>query len=541
MPFPSRLLSDALRHPANLWQPGLLIFALNSLYHLLRDDHLLSALSTALPESLALTLLYVIGTQLSLVKASVFLLALPYAFFIPGWLNTPAALFTGAVTVLCFVLTIRSLADSTPGDREGMTLPAFLLIVVYVNLSGVGGYGYQSPDHSMHNSRLADLITNPWPVHYDIQGFGEKHLVYYMGYFLPAAVIGKLTSYDTAKYFLYLWAIFAMTLAFRWLQCLANRRLTAGLVGIFMIFGTLDLLNTWLAAPNTVGWLDYVLPMDIGLFEFITREIIGVFVGNYLSHTLQLYFAPHQVIAGWIGAGLLAHLYLSRQASGFLFAYALLCLWSPFVMLGLAPLVIVLALHLLREHTRALLSIPNILGAAVLLSLFVVFYISGSAEKNPSFSLLSQLHTPQHYLTMGLWFLAGWGMYALLLLPAAPQLEAREKILLAGLLLSLALLPAWIFGSYNDLLCRGNAPLMFLLLAFLLKAWTLYQHQQSRALLLAMGFCIAVGSLSALQQHIKAIYFYGQQQAPSTVTGFKYGWENLGSDNSIFGKYLRAD
>jgi len=515
-----------------------ILFCVDFFYQqLISSGSLVDTLKITAFEAVTLTTIYFVCTQKNIFKTSVVFLFIPYLFFIPGWLNLPTAIVMGGITVFCLFRTLSTPNSLAPISCDGKTLGAFLLIVCYINLSGSGGYGYQSPDFSMHNSRLSDLITLNWPIQYE----GNKHLVYYMGYFLPAAMIGTFSSYEIASYFLYFWSIFGMTLVFRWLQHLSGWHLTIWLVLPFMLFGSLDILNTFfIHVGGEVSPENILFPLDIGRFEFINREAIGFFLGNYLSHTLQLYFAPHQVIAGWIGMGLLAHLYLSRQPGQMLFIFSLLSLWSPFVMLGMGAMMMILLMDFARKDWRPVITLENTLGAFTVCLLFIIYYLGGSSERNPSINVLASLDTLHQYLALLILLIAGWGIYSVMILPYLHTQDSSQRWLFGGLITSLALLPLWTFGAYNDLFCRGSAPLMFLLMVFLLKATKYYRENKKPWLLCAIAVLFIAGSLSALQQHTKSVIFYGNIQAPSTVTRFKYGWENLGPDQSVFGKYFRA-
>lgn len=522
----------------HLLQIFFIFFALDFLYqYFVISELIFHAIRLSLLESIILCAIYFFCTQKNILKLSVIFLSVPYFLFIPGWLNVSTAIFFGGIMAIGLFQTLHLNNEKIPAPLDYGILPAFLLIIVYINLAGIGGYGYQSPDHSMHNSRLNDLILYDWPVKYA----ENKNLVYYTGYFLPASLIGKISNYGVASYFLYFWSIFGLTLAFRWLQYLSAWRLSGALVLIFMLFGSLDIFNSVFAGYHTdTSLINILFPLDIGRFEFITREQFNFFLGNYLSHTLQLYFAPHQVIAGWIGAGLLAHLYLSRQPRQILFIFSLLSLWSPFVMLGMSVLILIALIDLGKKDWRSVATIENVAGLISCL-LFVVYYLGGSAEKNPSFSIFDGLKTAKDYLALIMLLMAGWGVYAALLLPYIQQQDFHRRLLFGALLISLLLLPCWIFGSYNDLFCRGNAPLMFLLLVYLLRSTAYYWKQNNKWRAYSIAIFFLAGSLSALQQHAKALYFYGETLAPTTVIGGKYSWENLGPDHSIFGKYFRAD
>ena len=66
----------------------------------------------------------------------------------------------------------------------------FLICLVWVFWSGIGGYFFQSSDHGARNAIYNDLLNFNWPVIYE----KGRYLNYYFGYWLPSAFLTKVIS-----------------------------------------------------------------------------------------------------------------------------------------------------------------------------------------------------------------------------------------------------------------------------------------------------------------------------------------------------------
>lgn len=482
-------------------------------------------------------------TRLDLARVTLCFLALPYLIFIPGWLNITTATGVLLIFLYCIIQTLRHTRSITSAAITTQDVFAFVFIIAWVTLSGAGGEGAQTADYTIHNARLHDLITYVWPVHYG----DNQNFVSYVGYFLPAAIIGKVTSAEFAARCMHPWTVLGMTLAIRWLSVLSRWRFSAALVIIFIIFGPLDILNVlvldfYTQVPFEHGVAKMLENADY--LDFRTRYDIGFFIGNYLSNTFQLFWSPHQVIAGWLCISLMTYLFLQQQLRHFIFVYALLCLWSPLIMLALSPFVLLtVATSFANKRFNAAVSeiftITNTLGAGVITAIFVIFYLGGSPQDIPSRFIFESFDWKNNGGTLCLFYLSTWGLYVLLLAPFAAQLHTQHKQWFVFLLCSLLLLSIKSFGAFNDLLCRGSAPLMFLLLVFLLQAIKYYQQQKRIGV--AMLLCVLLaGSGSSFLQLRNAVYNYNHKPVViGSITTSSYAEENLGPDNSFFNRYFR--
>ncbi len=496
------------------------------------------------------TLLFHALTQRRLLAATLLFLALPYFLFAASWLQWPVALPVMATLGICLWRALKS-ARTMPGDSPAASATAstasptapplveptvrsllcFAVVVLWVHLSGAGGFGYQSVDYQMHNGRLQDLVQHAWPVRYG----QDQNLVFYLGYYLPAALVGKAFGYAIAQKALYLWTLVGVWQALLWLARLAGRRLSVALAVTFALFGALDLVGYWYARARLVPDGSYpLLPADLDHLCFWTSYAFQHFVGNYLSTTFQLYWAPHQVIAGWLVAAVVTSLFWQRRFESLVFAYSLLFFWSPLIALGLLPYLAVLLAASARHRWRELLSLQNLLAPAVLLVLFALFYAGGSAGTNPIAWIPSRVKLAQADFVL-LFYGLGFGVHLLAIAPTLRHFTPPQRVTLLALTANLLVAPLVSYGAFSDLFCRATAPLMFLLLVVGLRAAERYRPLVRRCLLLPL---LLLASGSAVHQFQTSIHDFGATQRPVSAPHYHFAYENLGPDSSFFARHL---
>lgn len=505
---------------------------------LLRQINITDCLWLAPLNASLYTTVFIVIFRIDLIKLSICYLALPYLIFFPGWLNTPAAIAAILIFTYSLYQALKNNASTSNKDLHIGELVAFIMILIWVNLSGAGGYGYQTSDYTIHNGRLLDLVNYSWPVHYE----PDKNFVYYIGYFLPSALTGKLLGYTTGMRSLFLWTVIGVALASRWLSILSGWKFSIFLVAAFALFGPLDILGYLY-----ISYTDKIKNPDVGLhqlwsllnsnsdnLDFWASLRSNFFLGNFLSNTFGLYWSPQQVTAGWIGAGMLAYLFYKERTHHFLFIFSLLSLWAPMVMIGMAPLVLIATILSIRKNWQSIITPENLIGGGSLVLLFIIFYSAGSATKNPSFWIFHA----GNYVDIALLLLFSWGIYLASLLPLLKVIDQKEKVWLGLIAISFATLSIRTYGDYNDLLCRGSAPLMFLMLAFFLRNIKKQWNERRTALTCALAVLFSIGTASALFQIKTAVFSYGKTQPTATVISYPNAYPNLGDDNNFFQKYL---
>ena len=156
-------------------------------------------------------------------------LVLPALFFAYGWLRSPFAVITIFVIIVFIAVStweiyravglLRHRLVGRSINDQSKTLIwlclAYLLIGIWLVLSGAGGFGYQNYDYITNNALFKDLIIKKWPITMMINGI-QTPVVYYLAYYLPGAAVGKILGWNAANVFIYLWTLIGTMLSFTW-------------------------------------------------------------------------------------------------------------------------------------------------------------------------------------------------------------------------------------------------------------------------------------------------------------------------------------
>ena len=141
-------------------------------------------------------------------RITIFYLTLPFIIFCMGWLRLSIAIPITALILWAIWQLLQHQSPITNSQLPNSQSTFYLLLLtgIWVFLSGVGGYTFQNWDHHWRNAVLHDLITYDWPVIYSSPEKGPiTMLVYYVGYWLPAALAGKIFGWQAANFVLFLW------------------------------------------------------------------------------------------------------------------------------------------------------------------------------------------------------------------------------------------------------------------------------------------------------------------------------------------------
>ena len=94
---------------------------------------------------------------------------------------------------------------------------ALVLIIIWVLLSGIGKVMYQNPDHTVRNGIFEMLIAHEWPIKGYIptdSGIKARGLIYYIGFWMPASLVGKLLGVNAGYVFQIIWAVLGIFLLY---------------------------------------------------------------------------------------------------------------------------------------------------------------------------------------------------------------------------------------------------------------------------------------------------------------------------------------
>jgi hypothetical protein len=423
-----------------------------------------------------------------LLATSTLYLAIPHLIFFFGWLKWPlalgAALSVGAALVGVLWTVLGSIVpeeqDEGHGERKlNFTRHDALMIgavaLIWLTISGVGGFVAQDLDWNKHNMVLNSLIRKPWPTVYEIYRV-DVPLVYYIGYYLPAAFVGKIVGSGSSWYWanqaLYWWSMGGLLLALLWF-CVLVRRVSYSVLLIFVLFSGLDVIGKVLA---TYGRLWNIAEKD--------WQHIDSWSGlwQYSSNATLLNWVPHQGLAGWVVMGMTLYCMVSlRRRELILLPFGLSALWSPFITVGMVPYVVLdflIAQGSLAQRIRHTVSVPNAVGLLALA--ITAFYFSAKATAGSpiviqdmlsGLSLASYAGPTWDAIAFLLFFcLLEFGLYAIVLYRSGAVQDERWRWVFDITVLTLSILPWFKFGVYNDLVMRASIPALFVLAVIVARA-----------------------------------------------------------------------
>ncbi|MBX3013968.1 MAG: hypothetical protein KF832_20770 [Caldilineaceae bacterium] len=417
-----------------------------------------------------------------LVGATLGYLTLPVFLFELGWLRTPWAISFMLLTAIGLGQTLaefgRTEALVVALDQwwQGVTRRGLLLTCLVcgglVLISGVGGYGYQTGDWTKHEILLKDLSDYPWPVFYTY--YDETvGLAYYLAYYLPAALVGKVGGILLANQALVLWTLAGLILAVCWFSVLTARSLSMGLT-FFILFSGLSVVGFFLRFYVPVNWLAGA--PDLNTAPWQTHPALWAAAWQYSPHVRGLFWVPQHVLPGWLITGLILFVCSMTSARGsLLFLWSLSALWSPFITIGLLPLFVADLLprpdSRFGTRLRAYLSVAN--GCGLLLFLLMAcFYATKLEPIAPVLNqgmrvgislveLARQAGWPRTLFSYALFCLLEFGIF--IVLDRDQALRTKPALRWAYWLnfLWLAVLPLLILGEHNDLSMRASIPALF--------------------------------------------------------------------------------
>lgn len=484
-----------------------------------------------------------------LVTATLSYLALPFFLFCFGWLRLPWA-FGFALVVGCGLwLTLadfrrEALDQALRSWWQTVTWRGIAVILAIclglILISGVGGYGYQTGDWAKHEILLKDLVDYSWPVFYEYYGV-TIGLVYYVAYYLPPALVGKLGGILLANQALVVWTLAGLILSVFWFALLIKRSLVSGL-GFFLLFSGLSSIGFLLRFYAPVSILAGA--PDLNTAPWQTHPALWAAVWQYSPHVRGLFWVPQHVLPGWLlTAMVLFMLATTTTRRSLLFLWALSALWSPFVTIGLAPFFLADLLPRpqsnLANRLRAYLSVANGCGLA-LFGLMAAFYATKLTPIVPVLNQgmriglsLAELAPHDSWLRVivsyVLFCLLEFGVYFLLdrgrAVKGLPTLRWSYWLVL----LWLGGLPLLVLGQHNDLTMRASIPALFFVAVVVGRnGFGFAQGGRWRKLLWAA--VLVLGALSP-------IYEVGYQLAKAYAQGTLYAFE-LNPNRNLAEKYV---
>lgn len=430
--------------------------------------------------------------------AALLYVALPTLIFLIGWLRWWAALPLVTLTVVSIAQYCRR---SDVAWTQPYTRPALFFIIViafvWASLGGAGHFFETNPDWLIRDKVLGDLTLTPWPPAYQV-GEVEAHLLRSaFGFFLPAAVVGKLFGIAWVDVALFIYCALGCSLFFLLLPL--TKRLGWPLF-------------TLLLTPIFFSGMDYLgIVLITGTTPIFPLRLEWWVPFSYSSFTGQMHWAPNHVIPVWL-VTLLFYRHWGHRAwpALFMVMLPLTVIWTPFAVAAIFPFLVFGIIAWFRSGLSffdARISVVQ-LGTALLLSALTVRFITLDlaaiptlpSEKSAAHWSLSTDQIADKYL---LFTLMEFGILALLLARGV-----RHSFGIFWIACALLVVIPWLkFGPSNDLILRLSIPcLLVLMIALMLQIQDALKARTTNGRVAAIVLVFLIGAATPFNEMFRALF-----------------------------------
>ncbi|MGO9513437.1 MAG: hypothetical protein ACLP2F_07305 [Steroidobacteraceae bacterium] len=426
-------------------------------------------------------------------------LTFPLVVFLIGWFEVWAAV----PLLACAAYALKPLAAALPvgGARLPLTPLQFAVAIAvgcaWTVCGGTGHFVFANADWHIRDAVLHDLVAGRWPVGYGVLGGKDTLLRAPIGYYVPAALVGKWGGLLAAHFAMAAWTAVGATLFLLQVLSLTPSRAGAALMAaaVVVLFSGFDIIGSLLDVPHFIAHWDIT-----GHLEWWAGSY------QYSSMTTQLFWVPHHALSGWLTMGLLCRDQRGTPLDSMLpIIIVAVAVWSPLTALGIVPFALYKGVAtILRERSPRLLD-PLVWAPALGVGLAVAAYLTLDAGRIPKGwtvgrSGLGAAGIALDLLHQAEFFILEAGFIGVAIL----AIRRSSQVVLA--LVILALLPLFSFGAANDLAMRASIPSLSVLAIGACLALSRDASNPGARRKKALLVCLlAVGAVTPLQEFARAV------------------------------------
>lgn len=426
-------------------------------------------------------------------------MVIPIIIFFIGWMKIFFGLFFSIVLAfgLYYFIKTRYRED----EYFNIELKGFLImtivVLIWVSLSGMGGYFYQRWDWHGRNAVLRDLVEYSWPVIYPETG---NALVYYFVFWMIPALIGKICGWEMANFALYIWTFIGIMISMLLICKLLNLNTTKKIitmVWIYIFWGGLNILGVLYV--NGRGYADYgLLGGGFGWPDAVTGY-------QYTPNNALLEWVFNQTIVPWVAIPL----FLQDKRIEVL-AFLGLCVlpFAPFPFIGFFILCVAWAVPVLghmvkkREYKRlfqVVFSIPNLTSIASIFVVFLLFFQCNSATNGSTgVGGIGWYIEPKNFTWKTLEILIVFYLLEFLIYTILLYKENKHNLLFFVSNISLFIFPFIRIGTGRDFCMRASIPALFIIMILVIKKLCKAWEERLSIEITILISVIILSSLSAI-------------------------------------------
>lgn len=433
----------------------------------------------------------------SIKKIAFAILGLPFICFAIGWLKwywACLATITIIVCMICGAFYERLKEEALDDNKEisvSISIKVILLVLfiicIWVWQSGIGGFWAQSKDFRYRNAIFRDLVVREWPVIYPKTGYA---LVYYIGYWLVPAVIGKIsialgveeiTAFNIANTALSVWTVIVLMVIF--LLIIYTLKLHDSKQQLFVV-----LLFIFFSGADIIGNIGYTPKAIEYHLEWWARDY------QFSSFTTCLFWVFNQAVPAWLCFLCLLN---EKSMKNYVFI-GMMCLFNaPLPFIGWMVFCIFSAIKRLteihqseNENNKKRIYISEIFSLSNIMTAVFVFPIIGSylisnyaihgsgAIRTMQAEVVSESVTVSNVTTFSDNAVVNYFSFVCIefaLLMIFMAWKYRKNVIYYVTLISLLIIPLLKIGAKRDFAMRASIPA--LIMVFLLAAKFLIEEK----------------------------------------------------------------
>lgn len=493
-------------------------------------------------------------------QAAYIFITLPFIIFAAGYLKIWIAIPVLGLVLVSSAAVIRDIPDIEMPQIDKKALKIIIgtviIILFWVCLSGIGRFGWQRGDHSVRNGIYEALVNESWPVGTGYLDDGQSRIrmmIYYIGFWLPSAVFGKVFGVEAGYFFQMAWAGLGIILIY-FLISIRQRKYSVWPMILFIFFSGLDIVIL------TVMEGERIPIFTTDFLEYKTSDFL------FTSFTVDLFDVFNQVIPAWI-ATLLIILQKNCRSIVYIWATVLLCATFPFI--GLLPIVLYMFYRIFMDNgkdrkgfLKDLFTFRNVLGGGAI-GIFSGLYLLGNSSGQliqtslltmspalpgnpgpvkavvnlfpyiglqPAVSIFRNLadNVFVQYICFALceFLIYGFLIYR----------YHKKNSLFYVIIVSLAIIPFIKIGTYVDFSMRASIPPLLILFLLILD---FLENSEEKWKVICMYMVLGIASISAFHMIAKSVVcFTDDRQPAATVRELCLGGNFGGGADTVFFKYL---
>lgn len=424
-------------------------------------------------------------------------ITLPIIIFLSTWIKPAIGIPLTVLVLFSLLLVFRKspvLFDFNFKENWRCLLIAFVVIAVWVCFSGVQKTVYQNSDSYIRNGILEVLVKNEWPVFIENDN-QTVMLIYYIGFWLPSALVGKIFGVEAAYFCLYLWTLLGVFITYL-LICNLMKRVRLWPLLLFIFFSGLDIVGMLIKLAYKSDFIDGL--SLITHLEWWNRWQLS-------SFTTQLFWVFNQAVPAWVATLLVLN---QKNNGNIVFILGSLFLSSTFPLVGLIPIAVYVSVRNIvysekktfQEYVRSMLTYENIIGGGIT-GIISFLYLKGnyssqsiavSLEDNSSFAKTIILYALFVFLEFFLFYMVIFRYQ-------------KKNPLYYVTFVWLCLCPLIKVGYSVDFCMRASIPSLVVLYLLVASSLESMKKEKSWLLFFLMGL-LALGAVTPLFEINRTIY-----------------------------------